>query len=113
MAVVVSFVIALYIIISLAVAMVPMYLDDAQLSGILDDIEMSGQVDNRTRASDLRNILESELEAEQLQLPLDQLVIKRTREGLTLEWSYQVSNPLVANISLTGAFTHNKEFLSE
>lgn len=113
MTAVVSFIIALYIIISLAVAMVPMYINDAQVGSILDDIETSGQVDNRMRASDLHKIVESELDAEDLQLPLDQLVIKRTREGLTLEWSYQVSNPLVANISLTGAFTHKKEFLSE
>ncbi|MCH2039512.1 MAG: DUF4845 domain-containing protein [Saccharospirillaceae bacterium] len=100
----------LILVIKVAFAVVPMYLQDSVVTQVLDTLQSSGEVTSRTRSKQLRALLERRLENGQADIPLDGLEIRRTRNGIVLFLSYEKRGNLFANIDLVGRFQHQKDF---
>ena len=98
------------LIIKVAVAVVPMYVQDSVVSQVLDTLQESGEVTRRTRSRQLRELLERRLENSQAEIPMEGLEIRRTRNGIVLLWEYEKRAGLFANIDLVGRFQHQKDF---
>lgn len=97
-------------IIRIAIAAVPMYLQDRVISEVLTTLHSSGEVGARTRPDRLRDLLERRLRKEHVDLPLDAVEIHRTKGGLVLLWQYESRSSLFANIEIVGNFKQQKDF---
>ncbi|WP_420591606.1 DUF4845 domain-containing protein [Bacterioplanoides sp.] len=100
----------LILILKVAFAVVPMYMQDGVVTQVLDTLQSSGEVTSRTRSKQLRVLLERRLENSQADIPLDGLEIRRTRNGIVLFLAYEKRGSLFANIDLVGRFQHQKDF---
>ena len=101
---------ALILIIKVAIAVVPMYMQDSVVAQVLNTLQSSGEVTKRTRSKQLRELLERRLENSQVDVPMEGLEIRRTRNGIVLFWQYEERADFFANIALIGRFQHQKDF---
>jgi len=100
---------AFIVIIRITFAVVPMYYDDKVVETILDDLVSSGKIDSRTSTRKARDLIRIRLDRNQVEVDLEGLAIRRTRNGSLLFWDYEHRSGFISNIELVGRFQHQKE----
>lgn len=92
---------------------VPIYFDDTEVGIVLDNMEESGKVNVRTSERSVRDELERRLRNNNIQVTTDKLLVKRDRNTLTIDWTYENRGHFLANIDFVLTFQHQKVITSE
>jgi hypothetical protein len=92
---------------------VPIYFDDTEVGIVLDNMEESGKVNARTSERSVRDELERRLRNNNIQVTTDKLLVKRDRNTLTIDWTYENRGHFLANIDFVLTFQHQKVITSE
>merc|ERR1711941_16351 len=82
------------------IAIIPMYWDDKLLSKVLENVHDSGEVNSRTRQKELKQIIQSRMNSNNINIPTDGMTVKRIQGGLLLQWEYERRGNFIANIDL-------------
>lgn len=91
----------------------PIYFDDTEVGIVLDNMEESGKVNARTSERSVRDELERRLRNNNIQVTTDKLLVKRDRNTLTIDWTYENRGHFLANIDFVLTFQHQKVITSE
>jgi len=92
---------------------VPIYFDDTEVGIVLDNMEESGKVTARTSERSVRDELERRLRNNNIQVTTDKLLVKRDRNTLTIDWTYENRGHFLANVDFVLTFQHQKVITSE
>ena len=92
---------------------VPIYFDDTEVGIVLDNMEESDKVTARTSERSVRDELERRLRNNNIQVTTDKLLVKRDRNTLTIDWTYENRGHFLANIDFVLTFQHQKVITSE
>lgn len=92
---------------------VPIYFDDTEVGIVLDNMEESGKVTARTSERSVLDELERRLRNNNIQVTTDKLLVKRDRNTLTIDWTYENRGHFLANIDFVLTFQHQKVITSE
>ena len=98
------------VIVKAGIAVGPMYWDDKLVKTIFENIRESGEVNSRTRQKELKQMIQSRLDSNNVNIPTDGMTVKRVSGGLLLQWEYESRGNFIANIDLVGRFYHEEEF---
>lgn len=92
---------------------VPIYFDDTEVGIVLDNMEESGKVNARSSERSVKDELERRLRNNNIQVTTDKLIVKRNRNTLTIDWTYENRGHFLANIDFVLTFQHQKVITSE
>ncbi|MEC9410912.1 protein of unknown function [Thalassolituus maritimus] len=92
---------------------VPIYFDDTEVGIVLDNMEESGKVNARSSERSVKDELERRLRNNNIQVTTDKLIVKRDRNTLTIDWTYENRGHFLANIDFVLTFQHQKVITSE
>ncbi|HCG77699.1 MULTISPECIES: DUF4845 domain-containing protein [Thalassolituus] len=92
---------------------VPIYFDDTEIGIVLDNMEESGKVNARSSERSVKDELERRLRNNNIQVTTDKLIVKRDRNTLTIDWTYENRGHFLANIDFVLTFQHQKVITSE
>ena len=92
---------------------VPIYFDDTEIGIVLDNMEESGKVNARSSGRSVKDELERRLRNNNIQVTTDKLIVKRDRNTLTIDWTYENRGHFLANIDFVLTFQHQKVITSE
>ena len=101
------------ILLRAVMVIVPIYFDDTEVGIVLDNMEESGKVDARSSERSVRDELERRLRNNNIQVTTDKLIVKRDRNTLTIDWTYENRGHFLANIDFVLTFQHQKVITSE
>ena len=92
---------------------VPIYFDDTEIGIVLDNMEESGKVNARSSERSVKDELERRLHNNNIQVTTDKLIVKRNRNTLTIDWTYENRGHFLANIDFVLTYKHQKVITSE
>ena len=101
------------ILLRAVMVIVPIYFDDTEVGIVLDNMEESGKVDARSSERSVKDELERRLRNNNIQVTTDKLLVKRDRNTLTIDWTYENRGHFLANIDFVLTFQHQKVITSE
>lgn len=101
------------ILLRAVMVIVPIYFDDTEVGIVLDNMEESGKVDARSSERSVKDELERRLRNNNIQVTTDKLIVKRDRNTLTIDWTYENRGHFLANIDFVLTFQHQKVITSE
>ncbi len=101
------------ILLRAVMVIVPIYFDDTEVGIVLDNMEESGKVDARSSERSVKDELERRLRNNNIQVTTDRLSVKRERNTLTIDWTYENRGHFLANIDFVLTFQHQKVITSE
>ena len=94
----------------IGLSIAPMYWDHKMLQQIFQSARDSNTFGAQTSEKEVRRILESRLSANRLNIPVKDLEIDSRAGVLIIDWNYQITAPLIANLSVIGTFSIHEEF---
>lgn len=101
------------ILLRAVMVIVPIYFDDTEVGIVLDNMEESGKVDARSSERSVKDELERRLRNNNIQVTTEKLIVKRDRNTLTIDWTYENRGHFMANIDFVLTFQHQKVITSE
>ena len=101
------------ILLRAVMVIVPIYFDDTEIGIVLDNMEESGKVNARSSERSVKDELERRLRNNNIQVTTDKLIVKRDRNTLTIDWTYENRGHFLANIDFVLTFQHQKVITSE
>lgn len=110
MPVVLMVVLVFVVAVRTGLALGPMYFDDKMLQQILATLKKQDEIDISTTNRDIRALLQQRLRFNSLEIPIESMEIERTREDVTIRWSYERRDNVMANIDLVARFQHEVVF---
>ncbi|MAD44187.1 MAG: hypothetical protein CMI02_19155 [Oceanospirillaceae bacterium] len=107
---VISLIALLVVLIKTGYELVPMYLDDQVLNGVLERMKDSGEVTHESSPRHVKSMLEKRLDMNNIQLAYDELSIKKNGNSLVLDWPYEKRSNWFGNVDLVVSFHQHVEF---
>ncbi len=101
------------ILLRAVMVIVPIYFDDTEIGIVLDNMQESGKVNVRSSERSVKDELERRLRNNNIQVTTDKLIVKRDRNTLTIDWTYENRGHFLANIDFVLTFQHQKVITSE
>ena len=101
------------ILLRAVMVIVPIYFDDTEIGIVLDNMQESGKVNARSSERSVKDELERRLRNNNIQVTTDKLIVKRDRNTLTIDWTYENRGHFLANIDFVLTFQHQKVITSE
>ena len=101
------------ILIRAVLVIIPIYFDDTEVGIVLDNMEESGKISPRTSDRAVKDELERRLRNNNLNISVDGVSIKRSRNSMTIDWTYENRRHFLANIDFVVTFQRQKVITSE
>lgn len=101
------------ILIRAVLVIIPVYFDDTEVGIVLDNMEESGKISPRTSDRAVKDELERRLRNNNLNISVDGVSIKRSRNSMTIDWTYENRRHFLANIDFVVTFQRQKVITSE
>ncbi|WP_221799081.1 DUF4845 domain-containing protein [Oceanobacter mangrovi] len=92
------------------VSLMPMYFDYQMMKQVIDTLHESNTFTERTTERDVRKVMEQRVSANNLEIPLDNLKVDRSKGVLKVSLDYEVKAHFIANLSFVGEFSFHEEF---
>lgn len=93
-----------------AFTLIPMYWDNKMVGTILDNMYNSPELRVESSPKKLRTLLLDRLQDNDLDIPVDALIIRAQGKGLVLEWEYERRGTWLGSVDLIVRFHQHKDF---
>ena len=92
------------------VSLVPMYWDNVLVGQVLDQLDESGKIQSTKRNGDVKKLIQERLNANNLSMSLDEMVVTSSDRGVKITWTYEARDHFIGNLDFVSTFQHIKDF---
>lgn len=93
-----------------AVAVVPMYLDDGIVSTMVSNFKDNERVNAKTSKRELKAMIEQGLRSSNVSADISKLNITKQKGRLILDWPYERRENIIGNLDIVLRFEHQAIF---
>lgn len=103
-------IVVILLVVKTAITLIPMFWDNRMLTTVLNSMQQSREVNSETSVKQFKTLLEKRLDMNGLRLSYDDMEIRKTSQGLMLNWSYEARRNWLGNIDMVARFHQQKDF---